>query len=186
MIDEHVMRRWAKVVLRQNMANAKVTYAQLAERLNEIGLDETEPSVRNKIQRGTYGAGFLAAALSVLDVDALPIDLFAFAARLAKLPTPEQSKAFNAKLRDGRYTRLTWSMTKPQTVFDSITLPSDRYQGSRRNTALLCGNCEATIFDGWLLSDASVVFAGRPTVGQCSSCRVYIDIPGSSLNLDQR
>jgi hypothetical protein len=183
-VNEHVLQRWARLVLRDAMAEAKVTYPLLAERLKEIGLDETEPSVRNKIQRGTYSAGFLAAALSVLGVESLPIQLFTFADRLSKLPTREQAEEFHAKLRDGQYACLSWSMNAPNTSFEAITLPDDRYRGTRKRTALLCGNCEATVFDGWLESDASRAFAGKPAFGRCSACSAYIGIPGSSLPLD--
>ena len=49
----------AKRLLRAEMAKRGVTYAQLVERLNEIGVPEDERNVRNKVSRGKFTAAFL-------------------------------------------------------------------------------------------------------------------------------
>jgi hypothetical protein len=62
------MRRFIKVELKR----ANVTYAELARRLNEHGLEgETEASVNSKLVRGTFSATFLMAVLAVLEITAL-------------------------------------------------------------------------------------------------------------------
>ena len=61
----------AKGLLRAEMARKSVTYAQLVERLADIGVDENERNLRNKISRGKFTAGFLLQCLSALDVDQL-------------------------------------------------------------------------------------------------------------------
>ena len=62
------MRRFIKAELKR----ANVTYAELAQRLNEHGLDgETEASVNSKLVRGTFSATFLVAVLAVLGIAAL-------------------------------------------------------------------------------------------------------------------
>jgi Domain of unknown function (DUF6471) len=56
----------AKGLLRGEMARRGVTYAQLAERLAEIGVEENERNLRNKVSRGKFTAGFLLQVLTAL------------------------------------------------------------------------------------------------------------------------
>jgi hypothetical protein len=49
----------AKRLLRAEMAKRGVTYAQLVERLREIGVQEDERNLRNKASRGKFTAAFL-------------------------------------------------------------------------------------------------------------------------------
>jgi hypothetical protein len=65
------MRRFIKAELKR----ANVTYAELARRLNEHGLEgETEASVNSKLVRGTFSATFLMAILSVLGITVLALE----------------------------------------------------------------------------------------------------------------
>lgn len=64
------MRRFLKAELKR----AGVTYAELARRLNEHGLEgETEASVNSKLVRGTFSATFLLACLAVLGIAAIAL-----------------------------------------------------------------------------------------------------------------
>ena len=56
----------AKGLLRGEMARRGVTYAQLAERLAAIGVDDNERNLRNKVSRGKFTAGFLLQCLTAL------------------------------------------------------------------------------------------------------------------------
>ena len=47
----------AKGIIRGEMARAGVTYAQLAEKLQAIGIDENERNLRNKVSRGNSPQG---------------------------------------------------------------------------------------------------------------------------------
>ena len=47
----------AKGLLRAEMARRGVTYAQLAERLAAIGIEDNERNLRNKVSRGKFTAG---------------------------------------------------------------------------------------------------------------------------------
>lgn len=58
----------ARGILRGEMAKRGVTYAQLAEKLATIGVDENERNLRNKVSRGKFTAGFLLQCLSTLEV----------------------------------------------------------------------------------------------------------------------
>ncbi|WP_342974645.1 DUF6471 domain-containing protein [Henriciella sp. AS95] len=48
-----------------------ITYSNLAEKLAEIGVDEKEASVRNKLSRGKFSAAFLLQCLSAIGVQNL-------------------------------------------------------------------------------------------------------------------
>lgn len=64
----------AKRFLRGEMAHAGVKNADLAKRLTEMGLPETEGSVQVKINRGAFPAWFLMAALKAVGSKALQSD----------------------------------------------------------------------------------------------------------------
>nr|WP_277020362.1 DUF6471 domain-containing protein [Aurantimonas coralicida] len=55
------------------MARRGVTYAQLANRLAEIGVDENERNLRNKVSRGKFTAGFLLQCLTAIGVQQLQL-----------------------------------------------------------------------------------------------------------------
>ena len=60
--------------LKGEMARAGVRNAELAKRLTDMGLPETEASVQVRIRRGTFPAWFMIAALSALGCSALRLD----------------------------------------------------------------------------------------------------------------
>lgn len=63
----------ARGLLRGEMARQGVTYAQLVERLDSIGVKEDERNLRNKISRGKFTAAFLLACFEGLGVKELRI-----------------------------------------------------------------------------------------------------------------
>lgn len=60
--------------LKAEMKRADVTYAELAARLKDHGLEETESSITSKLARGTFAATFMLAVLAALDMEALRLD----------------------------------------------------------------------------------------------------------------
>lgn len=68
-------RRWATGVIRAHMVKRGVSYADLAERLNLMGIEENERNLRNKVARGTFSAAFLAECLAAIGVRHLEIDI---------------------------------------------------------------------------------------------------------------
>jgi len=64
----------AKGLLRAEMARKGVTYAGLAERLAEIGIEDNERNLRNKVSRGKFTAGFLLQCLTALGSSHLHLD----------------------------------------------------------------------------------------------------------------
>jgi hypothetical protein len=55
-------RRFVKVELKR----AEVSYAELARRLKEHGLEETEASITAKLNRGTLAATFFLATMKAI------------------------------------------------------------------------------------------------------------------------
>jgi hypothetical protein len=51
-----------------------VTYGELATRLEQQGLKETEASITNKLARATVSATFLLATLAALDMEGMKLD----------------------------------------------------------------------------------------------------------------
>ena len=59
--------------LKAEMKRAGVTYAELARRLKDHGLEETEASITSKLARGTFAATFMLAVLAALEMDGLTL-----------------------------------------------------------------------------------------------------------------
>ena len=74
MVERTDWEEKAKGIIRGEMARRGVTYAQLVERLREIGIDENERNLRNKVSRGKFTAGFLLQSLSALGCRSLSLD----------------------------------------------------------------------------------------------------------------
>lgn len=60
-----------KGLLKAELKRRGVTYAQLVERLAGIGVQETEPNIRNKLARGKFTAVFLIQCLEAIGVSQL-------------------------------------------------------------------------------------------------------------------
>lgn len=59
--------------LKAELKRAGLTYADLAQKLNEHGMEETEGSIGAKLARGTFSVTFFLAALTVLGIVALTL-----------------------------------------------------------------------------------------------------------------
>lgn len=57
-----------KGLLKGELKRKNITYAQLIEKLREIGVNDTEPNIRNKIARGGFTAVFLLQCLEAIGV----------------------------------------------------------------------------------------------------------------------
>jgi urease accessory protein UreF len=65
-------REWADRVsrfLKAELKRAGIGYKELARRLNEHGLQETEDSISSKLGRGTFAVTFFLAVLAVLELE---------------------------------------------------------------------------------------------------------------------
>lgn len=59
----------AKRYLKAELKRADVTYEELALRLKDHGLEETEASIANKLSRGAFSATFLLASLTAIGLE---------------------------------------------------------------------------------------------------------------------
>lgn len=55
-----------KGLLKAELKRRNVTYAQLVEKLEAIGVHESEPNIRNKLARGKFTAVFLVQCLEAI------------------------------------------------------------------------------------------------------------------------
>ena len=53
-------------LLKAELKKRGVTYAQLVEKLESVGVHETEPNIRNKLARGKFTAVFLVQCLAAV------------------------------------------------------------------------------------------------------------------------
>lgn len=58
-------------LLKSELKRKGVTYAQLVEKLAEIGVQEKEANVRNKLSRGAFTAAYLIQCLEAVGVKEL-------------------------------------------------------------------------------------------------------------------
>lgn len=61
-------------LLKAELKRKGVTYAQLVIKLGEIGVDEKEVNVRNKLSRGKFTAAYLIQCLEAIGSQSLRLD----------------------------------------------------------------------------------------------------------------
>ena len=65
---------YTKALLRSEMMRKGVNYKGLVERLDAIGVRETEANLRNKMSRGGFTGAFLLQCLVAMGVTALRLE----------------------------------------------------------------------------------------------------------------
>lgn len=63
----------ARGIVRREMAGQNVTYAQLRERLEALGVTEDERNLRNKVSRGKFTAAFMLQCLRAMGCNTVRI-----------------------------------------------------------------------------------------------------------------
>jgi hypothetical protein len=61
-------------ILKGELKKRGVTYAQLVDKLAELGISETEPNIRNKLARGKFTAAFMVACLAAVGSTSIRLD----------------------------------------------------------------------------------------------------------------
>jgi hypothetical protein len=56
----------ARNLLKGELKRRNVTYAQLVEKLAEIGVSEAEPNILDKLSRGKFSAAFMLECLTAI------------------------------------------------------------------------------------------------------------------------
>jgi len=74
MKDQADWQNHVKGLLKAELKKRGITYAQLADKLKEIGVTETEPNIRNKLARGKFTAVFLIQCLAAIGSDTLRLE----------------------------------------------------------------------------------------------------------------
>ena len=69
MPDQTEWERKVANTLKAELKRQGVTYAQLVDRLADIGITEKEVNIRNKLSRGKFSAAFLIQCLEAIGVD---------------------------------------------------------------------------------------------------------------------
>ena len=59
----------AKGDIREALVETDTSYEELAERLNEMGIDISARGLENKISRGSFSAAFYLQCMEALDVE---------------------------------------------------------------------------------------------------------------------
>ena len=73
MVDTEWQTR-VKNILKAELKRKNVSYRQLAERLEEIGVHESERNINNKISRGGFTAVFFVQCLEAIGAKEVRID----------------------------------------------------------------------------------------------------------------
>lgn len=71
------MRDWGELagaLLRSEMAKRRMKYPDLVRALAEIGVQDNERNLSNKIARGTFSAGFFLQCLNAMGVQSLRLN----------------------------------------------------------------------------------------------------------------
>ena len=69
--------RYASTLIKTSLKRREMTYADLVEALERMGVHESEPNLRNKLSRGSFTAAFLLQALAAIGASYLDIsDVF--------------------------------------------------------------------------------------------------------------
>jgi DNA (cytosine-5)-methyltransferase 1 len=58
----------ASLILRSVLTRKDVKYQDLVERLEKIGIKETQSSITNKLSRGSFSFAFFLQCMEVLDI----------------------------------------------------------------------------------------------------------------------
>ena len=70
-VDSPEYEERAQRLLKAELKRAGVTYAQLSAKLAEMGIQEAEPNIRNKLARGKFSAAFMLECLTAIGCSSL-------------------------------------------------------------------------------------------------------------------
>jgi hypothetical protein len=72
-VDKEWQER-VKAILKAELARRNVSYKELADRLQAIGVKDTERNISNKISRGTFTAAFFVQCLDAIGCHTLHLN----------------------------------------------------------------------------------------------------------------
>jgi hypothetical protein len=74
MPTDHDWQRRVKGILKAELKRRHITYRDLAWKLREIGIEDTERNIANKIARGTFTAVFFVQCLDAIGCRSVQLD----------------------------------------------------------------------------------------------------------------
>jgi hypothetical protein len=74
MPEQNEWETMAANLLKSELKRKGVTYAQLVEKLDAIGISEKEVNVANKLSRGKFSAAFMLQCLRAIESQQLRLD----------------------------------------------------------------------------------------------------------------
>ncbi len=181
-MDELIAQQWVKGTIKGELDKRGMTYGDLTRRLNDLGIEENERNLRNKIARGTFSAVFFCQCLEAIGVTNLRLDMLEFVRSLAREQTagvPEQIK--NSLGQMEWVVNLKWWHDNPRPAAEVISMPTDEYPDKEGDLRFRCGNCGAYMMDGWTMKEVEAQFDGEDVVARCTICRSYNALPGTPL-----
>lgn len=72
--QEHRWEERIKGMLKAELKRRGISYMQLVEKLGAIGVQETEPNLRNKMARGKFTAVFMIQCLTAIGATVIRLD----------------------------------------------------------------------------------------------------------------
>lgn len=75
MAEKNEWEEKAANLLKAQLKLKGITYSQLVERLAEVGVDEKEANIRNKLSRGKFSAAFMLQCLTAIGTTSLALVL---------------------------------------------------------------------------------------------------------------
>lgn len=73
MAERNTWEEKAANLLKSQLKLKGVTYSQLVEKLEAVGVHEKEANIRNKLSRGKFSAAFLLQCLEAIEVSEVRI-----------------------------------------------------------------------------------------------------------------
>jgi hypothetical protein len=74
MLTDHDWRRRVKGILKAELKRRHMTYRDLAAKLRDIGVGDSERNIANKIARGTFTAVFFVQCLDAIGCRSVQLD----------------------------------------------------------------------------------------------------------------
>ncbi|MHA7899505.1 MAG: DUF6471 domain-containing protein [Henriciella sp.] len=74
MAEKNEWEERAANLLKSQLKLKGITYSQLVEKLEAVGVWEKEANIRNKLSRGKFSAAFLLQCLSAIGTSNLPLE----------------------------------------------------------------------------------------------------------------
>lgn len=71
-LTDEEWRDLAKRIIKVELKRQSLTYEDLSKRLADLGVDESETSIRNKVSRGTFSFVFALQAMKAIGVELIP------------------------------------------------------------------------------------------------------------------